>query len=111
MCPIGFEATPSFQHDAYKPNKEITEFRHWIIIGEISRMYPSFHVKPWEDIYTDIDCAFPSFYNIRYSDQGVQKKTTDQYTKGKSLGNNLHCLIEFERLEKPTKGAQSAENE
>ena len=65
MCPIGFEATPSFQHDAYKPNKEITEFRHWIIIGEISRMYPSFHVKPWEDIYTDIDCAFPSFYNIR----------------------------------------------
>ena len=71
MCPIGFEATPTQQHDAYKPSEEISEFRHDIIIGEISRMYPTFHVKPWEAIYTDIDCAFPRFFNIRKSEEGV----------------------------------------
>ena len=66
-------------------------------------MYPSFHIKPWEDIYTDIDCAFPRFMNIRKSEEGVQVKTSKQYTEGRSLGGNLHCLIEFVRTDKPVK--------
>ena len=66
-------------------------------------MYPSFHIKTWEDIHTDIDCAFPRFMNIRKSDEGVQTKTSKQYTEGRSLGGNLHCIIEFERLDKPVK--------
>ena len=111
MCPIGFEATPTQQHDAYKPSEEISEFRHDIIIGEISRMYPTFHVKPWEAIYTDIDCAFPRFFNIRKSEEGVQVKTSKQYTEGRSLGGNLHCLIEFERLEKPVTLSAAEEEE
>lgn len=111
MCPIGFESTPTFQHDAYKPNEEISEFKHWIIIGEISRMYPSFHIKQWEDIYTDIDCAFPRFMNIRKSEEGVQMKTAKQFTEGKSLGGNLHCFIEFERTDKPQKVSEADQEE
>lgn len=68
MCPIGFEQVPTMPTDAYKPNEEISEFKEWIIIGEISKCYPIFHIKPWEEIYTDIDCAFPRFYNIRKSE-------------------------------------------
>jgi len=45
--------------DAYKEMKDVSEFETWIIIGEVSKCYPSFHVKKWEDISTDISCAFP----------------------------------------------------
>ena len=74
MCPIGFEATPTAPQDAYKKCSEIDEFKHWIIIGEISKCYPVFHTKPWEMIYTDINCAFPQFFNIRKSEAGIQEK-------------------------------------
>ena len=82
MCPIGFEATPTapqeppliVPQDAYKKCSEIDEFKHWIIIGEISKCYPVFHTKPWDMIYTDINCAFPQFFNIRKSEAGIQEK-------------------------------------
>ena len=57
--------------DAYAKKEDICESNHWIIIGEISKMSPVFHTKPWDLIYTDIDCAFPRFMNIRKSDMGV----------------------------------------
>jgi hypothetical protein len=57
--------------DAYKENKDISELDTWIIIGEVSKCYPVFHVKRWEDIVTDIGCTFPKFYNIRKSELGV----------------------------------------
>ena len=38
-------------------------------------------------------------------------KTSKQYTEGRSLGGNLHCLIEFERLEKPVKLSAVEEEE
>ena len=111
MCPIGFESTPTMPQDAYRAREEISEFRDWIIIGEVSKCYPIFHVKPWEDIYTDIDCAFPRFFNIRKSEQGVQLKTSKAFTEGRHLGGNLHCLIEFERIDKPGKtGAAAADS-
>ena len=56
MCPIGFEQTPTKPMDAYKVQKDICESDYWIIIGEVSKCYPVFHVKKWEDIVTDIDC-------------------------------------------------------
>jgi len=68
MCPIGFEMTPLNPEDAYKhlDNSNVLEnFQIWIIIGEISRKRPVFHVKKWEEIQTDINCAFPHFYQIR----------------------------------------------
>ena len=101
MCPIGFEATPVHPMDAYKENDQIDELSHWIIIGEVSKCYPVFHTKKWEDIYTDIDCALPRFFNIRKSEAGVQMKTGKSFTEGKRLGNNLHCFIEFERTSPP----------
>ena len=78
--------------------EDISEVDDWIIIGEVSKCYPCFHVKPWQQIQLDIDCAFPSFFNIRKADQGIQTKTSAAFTSGKHFGGNLHCLIEFERV-------------
>jgi len=47
MCPIGFERTPVQPIDAYALTEQISEFDTWIIIGEISKCYPSFHIKKW----------------------------------------------------------------
>ena len=71
MCPIGFENTPLLPFDAYKKKEEIELFRNWIIVGEISKMYPVFHTIDWEEIYTDINCQFPDFVNIRKKGSGV----------------------------------------
>jgi len=103
MCPIGFEATPTAPQDAYKKYSESDEYKHWIIVGEISKCYPVFHTKPWEMIFTDIDCAFPKFFNIRKSEAGVQEKQSKAFTEGRHKGGNLHCLIEFERTIAPSK--------
>jgi hypothetical protein len=75
MCPIGFEETPSKPYQAYAAKEEICETDDWIIIGEISKMYPCFHVRRWADIHLDISQAFPNFYNIRKPEAGVQEKT------------------------------------
>jgi hypothetical protein len=71
MCPIGFEMTPTKPTDSYKLNKDISEFDTWIILGEISKCYPSFHVKRWEDIAGDISNGMPQFSNIRKPDLGT----------------------------------------
>ena len=98
MCPIGFERTPQRPYDAYSNMKDISEFEEWIIIGEISKMSPVFHIKRWSDILKDISCGFPEFMNIRKSDLGVQKKTTKGFTEGRHKGGNLHGIIEFRKL-------------
>lgn len=98
MCPIGFELTPESPDEAYVV-KDNQQFNTWIIIGEISKMHPVFHVKSWEDIFTDIDCVFPQFFNIRKPELGVQTKTESIFTEGSKAGGNLHCLIEFERTD------------
>lgn len=55
MCPVGYELTPTHPYDAYSTtNESLTE--PWIIIGEVSKCYPVFHVKKWQDIATDIEC-------------------------------------------------------
>lgn len=109
MCPIGYESTPTKPQQVYATMDEISEFDDWIIIGEVSKCYPCFHVKSWREIYVDINCAFPEFFNIRKSDEGVQIKTSASFTTGKSFGGNLHCLIEFERtkLEEPSEITES----
>ena len=57
-----------------------------------------FHVKKWKDIYTDINCAYPQFFNIRKEEEGIQVKTEKAYIEGgKSFGQNNHVLIEFKR--------------
>ena len=55
MCPIGFEKTPVNATDAYQLTKHIRDFETWIIIGEISKCYNSFHTKKWKDIVTGIN--------------------------------------------------------
>lgn len=57
--------------DAYSNYEDICEFDTWIIIGEVSKCYPVFHVKKWDDIALDISCAFPKFYNIRKPELGI----------------------------------------
>lgn len=97
MCPIGFESTPNKPHLAYANNSDIVEFEDWIIIGEISKCFPVFHVKKWSDITKDINCQFPEYFNIRKSNLGVQVKKGKAFTEGKYLGGNLHCLMEFSK--------------
>lgn len=101
MCPIGFEMTPTKPMDAYKKLEDITELEKWLIIGEISKAYPVFHVKKWSQVVTDIDCQFPKFFNIRKSEVGVQEKTSKAFTEGSKLGGNLHCIIEFVKDSSP----------
>ena len=93
MCPVGFEMTPVKPFDSYSLMADISEFDTWIIIGEISKMHPSFHIKKWQDIVTDISCAFPEFYNIRKSELGIQLKESPVFTEGKHKGGNLHCIM------------------
>ena len=95
MCPIGFESTPTKPHLAYATGAEIFEYQEWIIIGEISKTSPVFHVKKWSDIAIDINCQFPEYFNIRKSNLGVQNKKGKEFKEGKHLGGNLHCIIEF----------------
>lgn len=97
MCPIGFESTPNKQQLAYATVGEIAEFEDWIIIGEISKTSPVFHVKKWRDISLDINCQFPEYFNIRKNNLGIQNKKGNSFIKGKYAGGNLHCLIEFEK--------------
>jgi len=45
MCPIGYEENPTKPHQVYVKKSEINEIDDWIIIGDVSKMYPCFHVK------------------------------------------------------------------
>lgn len=101
MCPVGFEINPTKPNQVYSPLCEISESDTWIIIGDISKCYPCFHIKQWKDINTDIDCQFPEFYNIRKPELGIQKKISAAFTTGTKAGGNLHCLIEFEKKLEP----------
>ena len=60
--------------DAYSQSLNIDDPKShetWIIIGEVSKCYPVFHVKRWTDIVTDLSCGFPEFFNIRKSELGI----------------------------------------
>lgn len=57
--------TPTKPYEAYSSLSKDLELDTWIIIGEVSKCYPVFHVKKWEDITLDIGSAFPKFVNIR----------------------------------------------
>ena len=102
---MGYETTPYMPQDAYSTLDQLSEetkqqCQHWIIIGEISKIYPMFHVKKWSDIYTDINCSYPTHFNIRKVEEGIQVKTCKQYNEGgKSFGSNNHCLIEFTKAD------------
>ena len=93
MCPIGFENTPTKAYEAFSATQEEMkgEVEPWIIIGDPAKCYPCFHVKKWEDIFTDINCKMPQFYNIRKTEEGIQTKE-----KPARVGHNNHCIIEFE---------------
>jgi hypothetical protein len=94
MCPIGFEENPTKPHQVY--SAEPSETDDWIIVGDVSKMHPCFHVKRWRDIHEDIDCAYPTYCNIRRPELGLMQKPGKAFQEGgKSFGGNLHCIIEF----------------
>jgi hypothetical protein len=57
--------------DAYAPLKDDMKTETWIIIGEVSKCYPSFHTKRWSEIVTDLNTGYPDFFNIRKSELGI----------------------------------------
>ena len=91
--------TPSHPFDAYTKTldeESVTDDSLWLIIGEVSKCYPTFHVKAWRDIVTDLNTKFPQFFNLRKSELGIQEKTTPSFQPGGSkAGGNLHCILEF----------------
>jgi len=52
----------------------------------------------WRDVYTDLNCQSPEYFNIRHTDRGVQTR------KAKKKGGNLHCILAFKSLVHNTKG-------
>ena len=101
MCPIGFELAPLMGFDAYKPIEDINpnDLDAFLIIGEASKAYPIFHVIKWNDVALDIDQQNPNYFNIRKPQMGIQAKTSESLVSGNKLGQNLHCLIEFESID------------
>ena len=96
--PLGYEECPNNPHECYKEiNKGNKCVENWLIIGEISKKYPIFHLKKWEEIVTDISCSLPQYYNIRKPDLGVMRKTDPIYTTGRKKGTQSHCFLLFER--------------
>jgi hypothetical protein len=94
MVPVGFQDVPFAPYDFYKPVVKASDCDTTIYIGEVSRgKHACMHVKKWRDIDTDIQTQFPSFFNIRQSEKGVQNRGE----KCKRVGGNLHCLLCFRK--------------
>ncbi len=54
--------TPAHPFDAYASEIQehaVSDENFWLIIGEVSKCYPTFHVKPWKDIVIDLTTGFP----------------------------------------------------
>ena len=66
MCPIGFEITPKYEGAPFEMS-ENDMFDNWIIIGDISKMYPVFTTARWSQIALDVNLTLPEFYNVRQS--------------------------------------------
>ena len=43
----------------------------------------------WQDVYTDLNCQNPEYFNIRQSEKGIQIRKT------KRRGGNIHCIMAF----------------
>ena len=63
--------TPVNAMDAYASLRDDMKTETWVIIGEVSKCYPSFHTKRWTDIVTDLKTGYPDFFNIRKSELGM----------------------------------------
>jgi len=101
FCPVGFEVAPLQPADAYKPSAQISpaETERWVVIAEPSKAYASLVMKRWEEVTRDIGAQNPEFLNIRKLERGMQRREGAEFTSGKKLGGNLHCLLVFERLD------------
>lgn len=47
----------------------------------------------WQDVYTDLNCQNPKYFNIRQTEKGVQTRKT------KKTGGNIHCIMAFTSTE------------
>jgi len=47
----------------------------------------------WQDIYTDLNCQNPEYFNIRQAEKGIQTRKT------KRKGGNIHCIMAFRSVE------------
>jgi len=92
FCPIGFDLTPNNSSDAYRTTSDVTP---WIAIGETSRKYSPIQFRLWSDIVLDISTGNPKYFNIRKPELGIQDKVDPIYTRGKKVGNNLHCILKL----------------
>jgi hypothetical protein len=101
FCPVGYEVAPLQPADAYKSLAKInaSETERWVVIAEPSKAYASLVMKRWEEVAKDIGSQNPEFLNIRKLERGVQRREGAEFTSGKKLGGNLHCLLVFERLD------------
>lgn len=67
---------------------------HWIFIGEPSKRFPAFHIKPWQEIVKDISMGNPNYYDIRRPHNGVMERKGEIF-KTKKAGTSIHCIMAF----------------
>lgn len=93
FCPIGYEEVAKKPEDAYCVNLQPSQYDTWILIGEPNRKKTGIHWKRWQDVYTDLNCQNPEYFNIRQTEKGVQTRKT------KKTGGNIHCIMAFTSAE------------
>jgi hypothetical protein len=96
MCPVGFEV----QTPELKPLKDEKSFNQKtsIIIADTASAHPTFHNQPWENVYKDLEQLFPSCFNIRKPEDGLQVRDKP-ITKAALWRGNNHCIMEFSRTD------------
>ena len=53
----------------------------------------SLYHSRWQDVYTDLNCQNPEYFNIRQTEKGVQTRKT------RRRGGNIHCIMAFSSVE------------
>lgn len=52
-----------------------------------------YYFNRWQDVFTDLNCQNPEYFNIRQTEKGVQTRKT------KRRGGNIHCIMAFSSVE------------
>lgn len=99
-CPIGYEKEPLDHKKIFKTNGNV-DFLDWILVADTSKKYQSIHCVKWDDIDKDLNLKSPEYLNIRRAELGVQVKKLKYKAEqsGRTNERNLHCIIQFKRLD------------
>jgi hypothetical protein len=99
FCPIGFECEPNDAKKIYASNLNDNDLITTILIADTSKKYQSIHCVKWADIEKDLNTKSPEYFNIRQPELGYQIKKLKNKDLNPDNERNLHCIIQFKRLD------------